>query len=217
VSDDRFHHRSGFGRTMAPIWPFGKKKEPDQLEEEAPAPIMYKMGENASQRTLADESHKSSNDYKSALALFGGGETEVTKAADQSSQYDGIVSGEGQKSSNNAQTTAKRVLPEITVRTEKPKQVQSTPPAIPARPAVPSKAAPPAIPTRPAVPSKAAPPAIPTRPAVPSKAAPPAVPQTPAFTWIHHTDGYHYKKKADGSFDATPHVKNNNGTYIPYS
>jgi hypothetical protein len=181
---------------MAPIWPFGKKKEPDQLEEEAPAPIMYKMGENASQRTLADESHKSSNDYKSALALFGGGETEVTKAADQSSQYDGIISGDGQQSSSNAETVDKRVLPEITVRTEKPKQVQSTPHAIPTRPAVPSKAAP---------------------PAVPSKAAPPAVPQNPAFTWVHHTDGYHYKKKGDGSFDATPHVKNNNGTYIPYS
>ena len=196
MANGRFLQRSGFGRTMAPIWPFGKKKEPDQLEEEAPAPIMYKMGENASQRTLADESHKSSNDYKSALALFGGGETEVTKAADQSSQYDGIVSGEGQQSSNNAETVDKRVLPEITVRTEKPKQVQSTPPAIPTRPAVPSKAAP---------------------PAVPSKAAPPAVPQNPAFTWVHHTDGYHYKKKGDGSFDATPHVKNNNGTYIPYS
>ncbi len=157
---------------------------------------MYKMGENASQRTLEDESHKSSNDYKSALALFGGGETEVTKAADQSSQYDGIISGDGQKSSNNTENVDKRVLPEITARTEKPKQVQSTPPVIPTRPAVPSKAGP---------------------PAVPSKAAPPAVPQTPAFTWIHHTDGYHYKKKADGSFDATPHVKNNNGTYIPYS
>ncbi len=49
------------------------------------------------------------------------------------------------------------------------------------------------------------------------KAAPPTVPQNPAFTWVHHTDGYHYKKKGDGSFDATPHVKNNNGTYIPYS
>ena len=187
MADNRFFHGSGFGRTMAPIWPFGKKKEPDQLEEEAPAPIMYKMGENASQRTLADESHKSSNDYKSALALFGGGETEVTKAEDQSSQYDGIVSGDGQKSSNNAEIANKRVLPEITVRTEKPKQVKSTPPAIP------------------------------NRPAVPSKAAPPAVPKNPAFTWIHHTDGYHYKKKADGSFDATPHVKNNNGTYSPYS
>jgi len=186
--DGRFLHRSGFGRTMAPIWPFGKKKEPDQLEEEAPAPIIYKMGGNASQRTLEDESHKSSDDYKSALALFGGGETEVTKAADQSSQYDGIVSGDGQQSSNNpAPAVNKQTLPEISARTETPKQVKSSPPAIP------------------------------TKPAVPSKAAPPVVPQTPAFTWIHHTDGYHYKKKADGSFDATPHVKNNNGTYIPYS
>ena len=173
---------------MAPIWPFGKKKEPDQLEEEAPAPIIYKMGGNASQRTLEDESHKSSDDYKSALALFGGGETEVTKAADQSSQYDGIVSGDGQQSSNNpAPAVNKQTLPEISARTETPKQVKSSPPAIP------------------------------TKPAVPSKAAPPVVPQTPAFTWIHHTDGYHYKKKADGSFDATPHVKNNNGKYIPYS
>jgi len=188
MSDNRFLQRSGFGRTMAPIWPFGKKKEPDQLEEEAPAPVIYKMGENASQRTLADESHKSSDDYKSALALFGGGETEVTKAADQSSQYDGVVSGDGQLSSNNpAPAVNKQTLPEISVRTEKPKQVQSTTPVLPAKPAV------------------------------PSKAAPPAIPQTPAFTWIHHTDGYHYKKKADGSFDATPHVKNNNGTYIPYS
>jgi len=221
MSDDRFLHRSGFGRTMAPIWPFGKKKEPDQLEEEAPAPIIYKMGENASQRTLADESHKSSNDYKSALALFGGGETEVTKAADQSTQYDGIVSGDGQQSSDSpAPAVNKQTLPEISARTETPKQVKSSPPAIPTRPAVPTKATPPAVPTKatpPAVPTKAAPPAIPTKPAVPSKAAPPAVPQTPAFTWIHHTDGYHYKKKADGSFDATPHVKNNNGSYIPYS
>jgi len=186
--DGRFLHRSGFGRTMAPIWPFGKKKEPDQLEEEEPAPIIYKMGENASQRTLADESHKISDDYKSALALFGDGGTEVTKAADQSSQYDGIVSGDGQQSSNNSETVVKKqTLPDITARTETPKQVKTSPPAIP------------------------------TKPAVPSKVAPPAVPQSPAFTWIHHTDGYHYKKKADGSFDVTAHVKNNDGTYIPYS
>ena len=186
--DGRFLHRSGFGRTMAPIWPFGKKKEPDQLEEEAPAPIIYKMGGNASQRTLADESHKISDDYKSALALFGGGGTEVTKAADQSSQYDGIVSGDGQQSPNNSEPVVKKqTLPDITARTETPKQ------------------------------GKTSPPTIPTKPAVPSKAAPPAVPQTPAFTWVHHTDGYHYKKKADGSFDATAHVKNNDGTYIPYS
>ena len=188
MANGRLLQRSGFGRTMAPIWPFGKKKEPDQLEEEAPTPIVYKMGENASQQTLEDESHKISDDYKSALALFGGGATEVTKAADQSSQYDGIVSGDGQLSSSKPESTVKRqTLPEISVRTEKPKQVQSSPPAIP------------------------------TKPAVPSKAAPPVVPKTPAFTWIHHTDGYHYKKKADGSFDATPHVKKNNGSYIPYS
>ena len=117
----------------------------------------------------------------------------MTKAADQSSQYDGIVSGDGQQSSDSpAPAVNKQNLPEISARTETPKQVKSSPPAIP---------------TKPAVPSKAAPPAIPTKPAVPSKAAPPAVPQTPAFTWIHHTDGYHYKKKADGSFDATAHVK----------
>ena len=188
MANGRLLQRSGFGRTMAPIWPFGKKKEPDQLEEEPPTPIMYKMGENASQQTLADESHKSSDDYKSALALFGDGATEVSKAADQSSQYDGIVSGDGQLSSGKPESAVKKQnLPEISVRTEKPKQVQASPPAIP------------------------------TKPAVPSKAAPPAVPKAPAFTWIHHTDGYHYKKKGDGSFDATPHVKNNNGTYIPYS
>jgi len=39
----------------------------------------------------------------------------------------------------------------------------------------------------------------------------------PSFTWIHHTDGYHYKQLADGAFEPTPHTKNNDGTYIPYS
>ena len=38
-----------------------------------------------------------------------------------------------------------------------------------------------------------------------------------AFSWIHHTDGYHYKQHADGSFEATPHTKNQDGTYSPYS
>jgi hypothetical protein len=146
------------------------------------------MGEHTSQRTLTDESHKVSDDYKSALALLGGGATEVTKAVDHSSQYDGIVSGDGQLSSSKPESTVKiQTLPDISVRTETLNQVQSSPPAIP------------------------------TKPVVPSKAAPPAVPQTPAFTWVHHTDGYHYKKKVDGSFDATPHIKNNNGSYIPYS
>lgn len=38
-----------------------------------------------------------------------------------------------------------------------------------------------------------------------------------SFTWVHHTDGYHYKKKADGSFEPTPHSKNSDGSYVPYS
>ena len=182
MTNGRVLKRSSFGRPMPPISPLGKKKEPDQLEEEPPAPIMYKMGESASQQTLADETHKNSNDYKSALALFGGGATEVSKAEYQSSQYDGIVSGDGQSTSNASEPAkTSQKLPEISVRTETPKQVQATPPSIPSKP------------------------------------APPKVPTTPAFTWIHHTDGYHYKKKADGSFDPVPHVKNNSGSYIPYS
>ena len=35
--------------------------------------------------------------------------------------------------------------------------------------------------------------------------------------WVHHTDGYHYEKKADGSFEPTPHVKQSDGSYVPYS
>ena len=38
-----------------------------------------------------------------------------------------------------------------------------------------------------------------------------------AFTWVHHTDGYHYKRRADGSFEPTPHTKNQDGTYSPYA
>tara|TARA_B100000003_G_scaffold174416_1_gene162842 strand:+ start:1651 stop:2076 length:426 start_codon:yes stop_codon:yes gene_type:complete len=37
------------------------------------------------------------------------------------------------------------------------------------------------------------------------------------FSWVHHTDGYHYKQRADGSFEPTPHTKNEDGTYSPYS
>ena len=35
--------------------------------------------------------------------------------------------------------------------------------------------------------------------------------------WIHHTDGYHYQKNADGSFQPTPHIKQSDGSYVPYS
>lgn len=45
--------------------------------------------------------------------------------------------------------------------------------------------------------------------------ASPAAPSS--HTWVHHTDGYHYKQHADGSFEPTPHVKQGDGTYAPYS
>ncbi len=37
------------------------------------------------------------------------------------------------------------------------------------------------------------------------------------FTWVHHSDGYHYKRLASGAFEPTPHTKNRDGTYTPYS
>lgn len=39
---------------------------------------------------------------------------------------------------------------------------------------------------------------------------------SPDFTWIHHTDGYHYKKFSNGTFDAQPHQKSQDGTYTPH-
>lgn len=44
-----------------------------------------------------------------------------------------------------------------------------------------------------------------------------AQPAEPVFTWVHHTDGYHYKRMADGSFEPTPHILRPDGTYAPYS
>jgi len=38
-----------------------------------------------------------------------------------------------------------------------------------------------------------------------------------SFEWVHHTDGYHYRKKADGQFESTPYVKNGDGTYTPFA
>ena len=50
------------------------------------------------------------------------------------------------------------------------------------------------------------------------KASPAEVGASPAtHTWVHHTDGYHYKQMEDGSFDSTPHTKREDGTYTPYS
>lgn len=39
----------------------------------------------------------------------------------------------------------------------------------------------------------------------------------PTFEWIHHSDGYHYKKLSDGQFEPTPYVKNGDGTYSEYA
>jgi hypothetical protein len=45
----------------------------------------------------------------------------------------------------------------------------------------------------------------------------PHVAENETFSWVHHTDGYHYKRRADGSFEPTPHTKNKDGSYTPYS
>ena len=44
-----------------------------------------------------------------------------------------------------------------------------------------------------------------------------AIASTSTSEWVHHTDGYHYLKNADGSFQPTPHVKQSDGSYVPYS
>ena len=38
-----------------------------------------------------------------------------------------------------------------------------------------------------------------------------------SFEWVHHTDGYHYRKKQDGQFETTPYVKNSDGSYTAFS
>ena len=40
--------------------------------------------------------------------------------------------------------------------------------------------------------------------------------EDPAFEWIHHSDGYHYKKLSDGSFEPTAFVKNPDGSFSEY-
>jgi hypothetical protein len=51
----------------------------------------------------------------------------------------------------------------------------------------------------------------------PSVSEPSLVEEAPEFTWVHHTDGYHYKRKASGEFEPTPHTKSGDGIYTPYS
>ena len=50
----------------------------------------------------------------------------------------------------------------------------------------------------------------------PVEEAPPSKEEA-AFSWIHHTDGYHYKKKEDGQFEPTPYVRNDDGTYSAFA
>lgn len=56
-----------------------------------------------------------------------------------------------------------------------------------------------------------------TNPTVESSSSLTSQEEGPGFTWVHHTDGYHYKQHADGSFDPVAHIKNADGTYSPYS
>ena len=135
---------------MPPFWPFKKKEPVAQIQEKAPAPIVYKRGEDPHARGGIETD---AGAYKDALALFGGGSKKVEKATDQSVHYDGVTAD-----STPAEATEND-----------------------------------------------------TQKADGSEAEP------EAFTWVHHTDGYHYKRNSDGSFSPTPHTKNEDGTYSPYS
>jgi len=48
-------------------------------------------------------------------------------------------------------------------------------------------------------------------------AEPVSSPEENSVEWVAHTDGYHYKKAADGSFDPVAHIMNADGSYEPYS
>ena len=147
---------------MPPIWPFKKKRELDQeIDEAPPAPVVYKRGEDPHARAPVETD---ADAYKDALALFGGGSSEVAAATDQSVHYDGVTASNAEGipsesddasdsdvSSSEASSTADESASE------------------------------------------------------------------PSHTWVHHTDGYHYKQRGDGSFEPTPHVKQADGTYAPYS
>ena len=147
---------------MPPIWPFKKKRELDQeIDEAPPAPVVYKRGEDPHARAAVEAD---AGAYKDALALFGGGSSEVAAATDQSAHYDGVTtsSTEGTPSQSVDTRGSDDSTPEASSTTD-----ESAP--------------------------------------------------EPSHTWVHHTDGYHYKQHADGSFEPTPHVKQEDGTYAPYS
>lgn len=147
---------------MPPIWPFKKKRELDQeIDEAPPAPVVYKRGEDPHARAPVETD---ADAYKDALALFGGGSSEVAAATDQSVHYDGVTASneEGIPSESDDASDSDVSSPEA------------------------------------------------------SSTADESAPE-PSHTWVHHTDGYHYKQRGDGSFEPTPHVKQADGTYAPYS
>ncbi|MCP2505159.1 MAG: hypothetical protein NLN65_07690 [Candidatus Poseidoniaceae archaeon] len=123
---------------MAPIWPFGKKKQLLMLDEPEPEPIIYRKNTENAEEVLADTSHRESVDYKAAVSLFGNGDTTVKRAEEQSQFYEGLV--DSSQLSQAAET----------------------------------------------------------------------------FTWVHHTDGYHYKQFTGGAFDPVAHQKSADGIYTPY-
>ena len=138
------HQQVLIGPPMAPIWPFGKKKQLLALEEEAPSPIVYRKTDDTEQQDAQTEQQQA--DYKAALSFFGNGEANVKRAEEQSQRYDGIVA-------SSQQTT--------------PIQHESEPDS--------------------------------------------------GIEWVHHTDGYHYQRQSDGSFDPVAHVRDQQGAYHPYS
>ena len=141
---------------MAPFWPFKKKESVVEIDEQPPAPIVYKRGEDPNERGgIATDAGA----YKDALALFGDGSSEVQAATDQSVHYDGVTAPTPSASET---TTPHDEAVEMAESAEAEQEEVS-------------------------------------------------------FTWVHHTDGYHYKQNADGSFEPTPHVQNADGTYDPYS
>jgi hypothetical protein len=77
-------------RCMAPIWPFKKSKEIiDRLPDEQPQKVVYSKGEDPFARNSNTDVDQQA--YKDALALFGGGSTDVVASENQSDQYEGVV------------------------------------------------------------------------------------------------------------------------------
>ena len=149
---------------MPPIWPFKKKANVSELDEEPPQHLVYKRGEdpNARAQYKADEGA-----YKDALALFGGGSQTVEAASDQTVRYDGVTSP----------VTVVPVQESTEGHSELPAEVAS----------------------------------------VESTVEHESATTQPLFEWYLHSDGYYYKKNADGSFEATAHLLSDDGSYVPYS